>query len=88
MELDELRKLQKEVQTAATDLKSSVESAARGVETGVRDVERDLNTAGMAEETPRTMDPMPLPNEPGGELADAAPAEPPRQPTLPGFDKI
>ena len=43
IELDELRKLQKEVQTAAADLKSSVETAARGVETGVRDVERDLN---------------------------------------------
>src|SRR3954470_9540105 len=43
IELDELRKLQREVQTAAADLKSSVENAARNVETGVRDVERDLN---------------------------------------------
>ena len=37
IELDELRKLQKEVQTAAADLKSSVEGAARDVETGVRE---------------------------------------------------
>ena len=89
MELDELRKLQKEVQTAASDLKSSVESAAQGVETGVRDVERDLN-AGAFEEAPamRPTEPAALPNEPGGELADAAPAEPPRQPALPGFDRI
>jgi hypothetical protein len=29
-----------------------------------------------------------LPNEPGGELADAAPSELPRQPPLPGFEKI
>src|SRR5256714_6087674 len=43
IELDELRKLQKQVQTAASDLKSSVESTARSVESGVRDVERDLN---------------------------------------------
>ena len=89
MELDELRKLQKEVQTAASDLKSSVESAAQGVQTSVRDVERDLN-AGAFESTPSPplTEPAALPNEPGGELADAAPAEPPRQTALPGFDRI
>ncbi|MFO1325666.1 MAG: Sec-independent protein translocase protein TatB [Burkholderiales bacterium] len=93
IELDELRKLQREVQTAASDLKSSVESAARDVETGVRDVERDLN-AGAADapaaegEAARLLEEGPLPNEPGGELADAAPPELPRQPTLPGFEKI
>src|SRR5437868_6053615 len=77
IELDELRKLQKEVQTAAADLKSSVETAARGVETGVRDVERDLNSG--IEDAPSARDPemvrlgepAALPNEPGGELADA-----------------
>ena len=88
MELDELRKLQKEVQTAATELKTSVESAAQGVESGVRDVERELNTAGIEPEMARLAEPGPLPNEPGGELADAAPAESPRQNALPGFDKI
>ena len=88
MELDELRKLQKEVQTAASELKSSVESAAQGVETGVRDVERELNTAGIEPEMARLAEPGPLPNEPGGELADAAPAESPRQNAVPGFDKI
>ena len=88
MELDELRKLQKEVQTAASELKSSVESAAQSVETGVRDVERELNTAGIEPEMARLEEPAPLPNEPGGELADAAPAAPPRQGALPGFDKI
>ena len=41
-----------------------------------------------AAETSRLAEPGPLPNEPGGELADAAPAEPPRQPALPGFEKI
>ena len=94
IELDELRKLQKQVQTAATELKTSVESAARDVETGVRDVERDLNTgiqdsvSASDAETARLSDPAPLPNEPGGELADAAPADTPRQPALPGFEKI
>ena len=94
MELDELRRLQRDVQTAAHDLKSSVETAARDVETGVRGVEQQLN-AGAGEaprladaEQARMIEPSPLPNEPGGELADAAPAEPPRQPSLPGFDRI
>jgi len=92
IELEELRKLQKEVQSAAQDLKSSVESAARNVETGVREVERDLNAGVTTDpdpaETARLAEPAPLPNEPGGELADAAPAELPRQAALPGFDKI
>jgi len=92
IELDELRKLKTQVQTAAAELKSSVESAARDVETGVRDVERDLNSglgaASSDAEAARLAEPAPLPNEPGGELADAAPAELPRQPTLPGFEKI
>ena len=92
MELDELRKLQKQVQTAASDLKSSVESAATSVESGVRDVERDLNATATADmvdgSAPRMEELAPLPNEPGGELGDATPSELPRQPTLPGFDKI
>ena len=50
IELDELRKLQKEVQTAAADLKSSVEGAARDVETGVKNVENELN-AGATDDT-------------------------------------
>ena len=91
IELDELRKLQREVQTAAADLKSSVESAAHGVESSMREVERDLNAGALGEPAPAMAplaEPAALPNEPGGELADAAPAEPPRQSALPGFDRI
>jgi sec-independent protein translocase protein TatB len=95
IELDELRKLKTQVQTAAADLKSSVESAARDVETGVRHVESELNSAAAADNLPppepdtaRLAEPGPLPNEPGGELADAVPADLPRQSALPGFDKI
>lgn len=93
IELDELRKLQKEVQSAAQDLKSSVESAASGVQSEVRSVEAQLNagaaetTAGADPETARMLDPAPLATEPGGEIADAAPADA-RQPSLPGFDRI
>lgn len=97
IELDELRKLQREVQTAAADLKSSVENVGRDMETGVRDVERSLNEAGTANpagdavtdpEMRRLAEPGALANEPGSELADAAPAAAPRQSALPGFDRI
>src|SRR5436309_1783588 len=45
IELDELRKLQSEVQSAARDLESSMTGAAREVESGVRSVEAELNDA-------------------------------------------
>ena len=65
------------------------------MESGVRSVEEQLN-AGASEthlsapgpDAARLSESAPLPSEPGGELADAAPAEPPRQPSLPGFDRI
>ena len=48
MELEELRKVQQEVTSAARDLEQSVSNAARDVESGVRDVETQLNSAGQA----------------------------------------
>jgi sec-independent protein translocase protein TatB len=94
MELDELRKLQKQVQGAAQEFKTSVESAAQDVHSGVRSVEEQLNAAAAdAQGTP----PPPLDlasraNEPGAanvaNAADAVAADAPRQTALPGFDKI
>jgi len=82
MELEELRKLQAQVQSAAHDIEQSVTSAAREVETGVRSVESQLNEGATASEaqTPATATPTP---------ATAAPvaAEEPRQGTLPGLDR-
>jgi sec-independent protein translocase protein TatB len=97
MELDELRKLQKQVQGAAQEFKTSVEAAAQNVQQGVQSVEQQLNAA--AADAPPGGEPfLPPPdlasraNELGastvGNAADAVPAEPPRQPSLPGFDKI
>jgi sec-independent protein translocase protein TatB len=101
LELDELRKLQSEVQTAARDLESSMTTAARGVESGVRSVETQLNEAG----SPSAAGPERVPEAEAG-ASDAAPAvvsttptspsspasaaagEPPRQGALPGFDRI
>ncbi|HKE40115.1 MAG TPA: Sec-independent protein translocase protein TatB [Casimicrobiaceae bacterium] len=92
MELDELRKLQNQVQTAAQDFHRSVTQAAHDVETGVRSVESELNAAGtgaganMSASTPTT--------EASATPAAAAPSaaqateEAQRQATLPGIDRI
>ncbi len=88
MELDELRKLQKQVQGAAQEFKTSVESAAHNVHEGVRGVEQQLN-ATAADATPS--DPLKTPPPDlvsGANESGAIPADPPRQNSLPGFDKI
>jgi sec-independent protein translocase protein TatB len=97
LELDELRKLQSEVQTAARDLESSMTTAARQVESGVRSVETQLNEAG----SPPAAGPeaevgagAPAPavvsttTTSSSSPASAAAGEPPRQGALPGFDRI
>src|SRR4051794_36019846 len=45
IQLDELRKLQQEVQTAAKEVETSVTSTVQQVESGIRGVESDLNAA-------------------------------------------
>jgi sec-independent protein translocase protein TatB len=94
LELDELRKLQSQVRSAAHEFETSMSTAARSVETGVRDVEAQLNAAASGSSGP----------EPGGpavalpEAMGATPSAPPatdaqpalgevRQATLPGFDR-
>ena len=94
IELDELRKLQSEVQSAAHDLERSVTQAARDVETGVRSVESQLN----ATESPVTTTASPAASTPANEHTattpadaasrDAAGGEEPRQASLPGIDRI
>ena len=97
MELEELRKLQTQVQSAARDIETSVSAAARDVETGVRNVESELNAAGAVDSTPAPVavpPPTDLAPPPQVEPPVAAarrktdvPAEPPRQASLPGFDR-
>jgi sec-independent protein translocase protein TatB len=89
IELDELRKLQAQVQSAARDFEQSVTQAARDVESGVRSVETQLNEAGS--DSPSTTSGA----SSGAEAAaspvapsDSSGAEPaPRQASLPGFDR-
>jgi sec-independent protein translocase protein TatB len=97
MELDELRKLQSEVQSAARDIESSVTSAAREVESGMRSVQTQLNAAGNAPAPSAGSEAGATVSTEPAVLPDAAPApppspasagEPPRQGALPGFDRI
>ncbi|HSS70653.1 MAG TPA: Sec-independent protein translocase protein TatB [Casimicrobiaceae bacterium] len=89
MEIDELRKLQTQVQDAARDIEQSMTSAARNVETGVRSVEAQLNAAEAANATP---DAQHQAASATGATTSAPPsegksAEAPRQAALPGFER-
>jgi sec-independent protein translocase protein TatB len=91
MELDELRKLQTQVQDAARDIEHSVTSAAQEVESGMRSVESELNAQGqepaggseaVADGAPNAAEPTPTSS------ADAVKSDPPKQAVLPGFERI
>ena len=88
MELDELRKLQQQVQSAARDIETSVSSAARDFESSVRSVESELNAAAQSRSdgaaSGENASPPPLAEPP----AEAPPGGPSRQGSLPGFDRI
>jgi sec-independent protein translocase protein TatB len=93
IELDELRKLKNEVQSAAQDIERSVSEAATEVESGVRSVETQLNAVGAeaAAATSITAESSSPPS--AAASADVTPAPPadaekPRQSTLPGLDRI
>ena len=63
MQLEDLRKLQQDVRSAATEFEASMSSAARNLEGGVRSVESELNAtaqAAMADKSLAT-EPAPLP---------------------------
>jgi len=101
MELDELRKLQSQVQSAARDIEQSVSRVAHDVESGVRSVEAQLNegaggmASGATADTPVRVPPASAPSVSGAaaevrapDTGTAAAAESPRQASLPGFDRI
>ena len=88
IQLDELKKLQQEVRSAATEIESSVTAVARGVETGVRGVESELNAAAMPAEAPAAHADAGASSVPAASTPAAADAgEPPRQASLPGLDR-
>ena len=101
IELDELRKLQSEVQSAARDIEQSVTKAAHDVKSGVRSVEAELKAA--ADTTPPSTLAEPSAQTPAGSPAGTSDSatearatgtggvgvtEPPQQASLPGFERI
>jgi sec-independent protein translocase protein TatB len=89
MELEELRKLQQQMKSAARDIETSVSAAAREVEAGARGVEADLAPPAAAAPATDAVPAVPsAPAAPAPTPAAAQAAEPARQQALPGFDKI
>jgi sec-independent protein translocase protein TatB len=98
LELDELKKLQQNVQSAAKEIEESMTSATRDVEQNVRDVEAALSATAAAPSHPNAEATPPSPAPPAVSSAPppAAPAQPTaapekpdasRQASLPGFDR-
>ena len=91
MELDELKKLQQEVQGAAREIETSMTSAVRDFKTGAREVEKELSDVGAAATGAATLPPLaepPAATSPATASPPAEPEPPARQASLPGFDRI
>jgi sec-independent protein translocase protein TatB len=95
MELDELRRLKTDVESAARDIEQSVATAQADLNAGARSVEQQLSSVAASEssiappaepltEPPSTQAPPVPVLDP---LAAKPAAESPRQPSLPGFDR-
>ena len=91
VELDELRKLQQTVQSAATEIQTSIVAARKDVESHGRDVEAALSaTAHSPKADPAAVAPTPqAPTAPTQAPAASQPTPPdaPQQASLPGFDR-
>jgi sec-independent protein translocase protein TatB len=88
--MEDLKKLQTEVSTAAADFQSSMTASAKEVEDNIRSVEATLNASAAGETAPageRGAAPEPAPEA----LLPASPESPPRdspqQGSLPGFER-
>lgn len=93
MELEELRKLQQQVQGAAREIETSVSSAVREIETGARAIEKDFADSGTgaapsSDASPPSLSPPTAEAPPAAAKPPAEPEPQARQASLPGFDKI
>jgi sec-independent protein translocase protein TatB len=88
LELEELKKLQAQVKSAATDFEASMSTVATEIQSNVRAVETDLNAAaaGSAPEPPAAA-PAASTQLPPVAATDPAAQDAPRQASLPGFDR-
>jgi len=88
--MEDLKKLQAEVSSAATDFQTSMTATATEVEANIREVEASLNSAATGETSPvaergGTPEPVPvvLPSAP----AESVRPDAPQQASLPGFER-
>ena len=98
LQLEELKKMQAEVKTAASDFQTSLNASAQEVEANVRAVEASLNAAAAGENVAGANESAApaagstavadaAPALPAAPAAPTAPPDPPRQKSLPGFER-
>ena len=80
IELDELRKLQRQVQKAAREIETSMTSAQQEIESNVRALESELNAAGTGEPADAATAPAAAGRRPADAAATPPAAQPPRRP--------
>jgi sec-independent protein translocase protein TatB len=90
--MEDLKKLQAEVNSAATDFKATMTASAKEVEDNIRSVEASLNASAAGEPEAAPVRERGAAPEPISEtLPPAAPASPaqdaPQQASLPGFER-
>jgi len=99
LQLDELRKLQGQVQSAAKEFETTMASAQQEIQTNVRALETDLNAAGTGQPAVAANAPAAAstaappaaaaePPPPPARPAEAPAREAPRQESLPGFERF
>ena len=89
--MEDLKKLQAEVNSAATEFQASMTASAKEVEDNIRSVEAGLNASAAAETSPPARERGDA-REPAPEALPPASSEspagdPPRQGSLPGFER-
>ena len=94
MELDELRKLQRDVKGVASELQQSITSMATDVRSEMQNVQRQLTDVASGVESPpgetgtaSSSAAATVPQNAGNTAAPDAAGAPPRQSSLPGFDQ-
>ena len=88
--MEDLKKLQAEVSSAATDFQTSIAASAKEVEDNVRSVEASLNASAAGETAPaveRGAAPPPEPVALPPASAESPPRDAPQQASLPGFER-
>lgn len=88
--MEDLKKLQAEVSTAAADFQSSMTASAKEVEDNIRAVETELNASAAGDAAPakeRGAAPQPAPETRPLAAPEFPPSDAPQQGSLPGFER-